>query len=262
MAIIQPFDYLESTNIKEHNQIVNKLNEVVDAINGFNPDLQTYNRATIDEKDETVLTEAKAYADTIIPTYSGYTKTEVDTKDSIVLTEAKTYADNKDVTVLNEAKAYADTKQDKLIAGNGINISGNVISAEAITSANLSTYDLTSWDDLVNAITSMTINGKAVRIYCIVPRHTLGLDPNNIISVTRIMQPDSIVFNYSYTTWGAFTGVSVFGGQRIQPRANTIGNEISIGGGIISAMETGNITYASHSVTLRASDFAILYKEV
>lgn len=38
MANIQPFNYQESTNIEEHNQIVNKVNEIVEVINNVNLD--------------------------------------------------------------------------------------------------------------------------------------------------------------------------------------------------------------------------------
>lgn len=38
MANIQPFDYQKSTNIEEHNQIVNKVNEIVEVINNVNLD--------------------------------------------------------------------------------------------------------------------------------------------------------------------------------------------------------------------------------
>lgn len=38
MSSIEPFNYQKRTNIEEHNQIVDKLNEVIDAVNATNPD--------------------------------------------------------------------------------------------------------------------------------------------------------------------------------------------------------------------------------
>lgn len=57
MANIQPFDYQESTNIEEHNQIVNKVNEIVEVINNVN--LETINSEIADLKSKATATDTE-----------------------------------------------------------------------------------------------------------------------------------------------------------------------------------------------------------
>lgn len=57
MANIQPFNYQESTNIEEHNQIVNKVNEIVQVINNVN--LDTINSEIADLKSKATATDTE-----------------------------------------------------------------------------------------------------------------------------------------------------------------------------------------------------------
>lgn len=57
MANIQPFDYQKSTNIEEHNQIVNKVNEIVEVINNVN--LDTINSEIANLKSNAVATDTE-----------------------------------------------------------------------------------------------------------------------------------------------------------------------------------------------------------
>ena len=57
MANIQPFDYQKSTNIEEHNQIVNKVNEIVQVINDVN--LDTINSEIADLKTKATATDTE-----------------------------------------------------------------------------------------------------------------------------------------------------------------------------------------------------------
>lgn len=107
----------------------------------------TYSKTVIDNKDGSILTQAKTYIDNIKASLTElinnlkdntYTKTEVDTKDSSILSQAKKYVDSvkevieqlianakteignntytreeidtKDTTALNTSKSYADSK--------------------------------------------------------------------------------------------------------------------------------------------------------
>ena len=108
----------------------------------------TYNKETIDSKDSSILSSAKAYVDGVKTALTGlinnvkdntYTKTDIDSKDSNILNQAKNYVngikdtleqlisnaktemgnstytrqeiDNKDSSTLSSAKGYADTKK-------------------------------------------------------------------------------------------------------------------------------------------------------
>lgn len=57
MANIQPFDYQERTNIEEHNQIVNKVNEIVEVINNVN--LDTINSEIATLKSNAIATDTE-----------------------------------------------------------------------------------------------------------------------------------------------------------------------------------------------------------
>lgn len=57
MANIQPFDYQKSTNIEEHNQIVNKVNEIVQVINDVN--LETINTEIANLKSKATETDTE-----------------------------------------------------------------------------------------------------------------------------------------------------------------------------------------------------------
>lgn len=57
MANIQPFNYQESTNIEEHNQIVNKVNEIVEVINNVN--LDTINSEIANLKSNATATDTE-----------------------------------------------------------------------------------------------------------------------------------------------------------------------------------------------------------
>ena len=57
MANIQPFDYQKSTNIEEHNQIVNKVNEIVRVINDVNLDTINSEIANLQSKATATDTE-------------------------------------------------------------------------------------------------------------------------------------------------------------------------------------------------------------
>ena len=50
MANIEPFDYQKRTNIEEHNQLVNKVNEIVEVINDTNLDTINSEIATLQSK--------------------------------------------------------------------------------------------------------------------------------------------------------------------------------------------------------------------
>lgn len=108
----------------------------------------TYNKETIDSKDGSILSSAKAYVDGVKTALTGlindvknntYTKTDIDSKDSNILTQAKNYIngiketleqlinnaktemsnntytrqeiDSKDSSTLSSAKGYTDTKK-------------------------------------------------------------------------------------------------------------------------------------------------------
>lgn len=261
---IEPLRLIESTNLREHNQIINKLNEVVDGINGFDPNLQTYDRATIDTKDDTVLQLAKDYADSVIPEHDCYTKSETDAKDTIVLNDAKVYADTKDALVLNNAKAYADTKQSVLVAGTGININGNVISAEPVTggSGNLSALDFTDWVEVVNCVNTGLVNGKQAIIYGLIPKVATGLAPRNMVTVNKYPTIDSTIFNYSINEYNAGGGMTMFVGAYTHPNNTPIGGSMSIPGYLVSFSDAGQMSFQELTEILPASNYVLLYKEV
>lgn len=60
---IDPYDYQRATNLREHNEIIVKLNEVIDAVNQGGVEVDTYTKGEINAKLLDVVARVEAYTD-------------------------------------------------------------------------------------------------------------------------------------------------------------------------------------------------------
>lgn len=137
MANIQPFNYQESTNIEEHNQIVNKVNEIVEVINNVNLDtinseianLKTKATATdteianIKDKDTTQDTEIDGITKNLV---SNVTATFDNPSRELKISLGRETSPSIDTTVV--IPASSETGQ--YSAGNGITIQNYQIAVD------------------------------------------------------------------------------------------------------------------------------------
>ena len=63
--VIDPYNYQKATNIKEHNEMVAKLNEVIKAVNQGGTDVDTYTKGEINAKVLDAVVRAENYTDEI-----------------------------------------------------------------------------------------------------------------------------------------------------------------------------------------------------
>ena len=137
MANIQPFDYQKSTNIEEHNQIVNKVNEIVGVINAVN--LDTINSEIADLKTKATATDTEIAN---IKNKDTQQDTEIDGIDKSLISNVTATFDNpsrelkismgkKDSTSIDATVVIpASSETGQYSAGNGITIENYQIAVD------------------------------------------------------------------------------------------------------------------------------------
>ena len=137
MANIQPFDYQKSTNIEEHNQIVNKVNEIVGVINAVN--LDTINSEIADLKTKATATDTEIAN---IKNKDTQQDTEIDGIDKSLISDVTATFDNpsrelkisvgkKDSTSIDATVVIPSSSETgQYSAGNGISIENYQIAVD------------------------------------------------------------------------------------------------------------------------------------
>lgn len=138
MANIQPFNYQESTNIEEHNQIVNKVNEIVEVINNVN--LDTINSEIANLKANATATDTEIVA---IKNKDSQQDTEIDGITKNLVSNVTATFDNPSrelkISLGREASPSIDTtvvipassETGQYSAGNGITIDNYQIAVDS-----------------------------------------------------------------------------------------------------------------------------------
>ena len=137
MSNIQPFDYQKSTNIEEHNQIVNKVNEIVKVINDVNLDTINSEIAVLKTKATATDTEIANIKDKDL-----IQDTEIDGIDKSLISDVTASFDNPSRTLMISLGREASPSIDATVVipassetgqyseGNGIKIQDYQISVD------------------------------------------------------------------------------------------------------------------------------------
>lgn len=137
MSNIQPFDYQKSTNIEEHNQIVNKVNEIVRVINDVN--LDAINSEIADLKTKATATDTEIAN---IKDKDSMQDTEIDGIDKSLISDVTATFDNpsrelkisvgkKDSTSIDATVVIPSSSETgQYSAGNGISIENYQIAVD------------------------------------------------------------------------------------------------------------------------------------